>query len=90
MIGQCVDVVPDNSSAQQVNVERNSEMSLTHHGGVEEGDGDLMSPVGSENGIGSDVECFQNYTAPEVFTQGLAGMVNQQDVHTIIRSQKYM
>jgi hypothetical protein len=37
-----------------------------------------------------NVECFQNYTSPEVFIQGLAGMVNQQDAETIIRSQKYM
>lgn len=25
----------------------------------------------------SNFECFQNYTAPEVFVQGLAGIVNQ-------------
>jgi len=49
-----------------------------------------LSPQKSEDGIGSDVECFQNFTAPEVFTQGLAGMINQQDIATIIRSQKYM
>ncbi|XP_061724369.1 kxDL motif-containing protein CG10681 isoform X1 [Cydia pomonella] len=34
------------------------------------------------------IECFQNYTAPEVFVQGLAGMVDQTDVETIIRAQK--
>lgn len=44
----------------------------------------------SEGGTSENVECFQNFTAPEVFVQGLAGMVNQQDVETIIRSQKYM
>jgi len=38
----------------------------------------------------SNVECFQNFTAPEVFVQGLAGMVNQTDVEAIIQSQKYM
>ena len=38
----------------------------------------------------SNVECFQNFTAPEVFIQGVAGMVNQQDAETMIRSQKYM
>jgi len=38
----------------------------------------------------AEVECFQNFTAPEVFIQGLAGMVNQQDIATIIKSQKYM
>ncbi|XP_047035730.1 LOW QUALITY PROTEIN: kxDL motif-containing protein CG10681 [Helicoverpa zea] len=36
------------------------------------------------------IECFQNYSAPEVFVQGLAGMVNQNDVETIIRAQKNM
>ncbi|XP_018324946.1 kxDL motif-containing protein CG10681 [Agrilus planipennis] len=36
------------------------------------------------------IECFQNYTAPEVFIQGLAGIVNQQDVETMIRAQKHM
>ncbi|KOB74834.1 hypothetical protein OBRU01_04681, partial [Operophtera brumata] len=34
------------------------------------------------------IECFQNYSAPEVFVQGLAGMVDQTDVETIIRAQK--
>ncbi|KAF9807029.1 hypothetical protein SFRURICE_011173 [Spodoptera frugiperda] len=34
------------------------------------------------------IECFQNYSAPEVFVQGLAGMVNQNDVETVIRAQK--
>ncbi|XP_050296668.1 kxDL motif-containing protein CG10681 [Anthonomus grandis grandis] len=36
------------------------------------------------------IECFQNYTAPEVFIQGLAGIVNQTDVETMIRAQKQM
>ncbi|XP_004926039.1 kxDL motif-containing protein CG10681 [Bombyx mori] len=36
------------------------------------------------------IECFQNYTAPEVFVQGLAGMVDQTDVEVIIRAQKNM
>ncbi|XP_023246952.1 kxDL motif-containing protein CG10681 isoform X2 [Copidosoma floridanum] len=35
-------------------------------------------------------ECFQNYTAPEVFVQGLAGIVDQQDVESMIRAQKEM
>ncbi|XP_046739025.1 kxDL motif-containing protein CG10681 [Diprion similis] len=35
-------------------------------------------------------ECFQNYTAPEVFVQGLAGIVDQQDVESMIRAQKQM
>lgn len=36
------------------------------------------------------IECFQNYTAPEVFIQGLAGIVNQKDVETMICAQKQM
>ncbi|XP_022119716.2 kxDL motif-containing protein CG10681 [Pieris rapae] len=36
------------------------------------------------------IECFQNYSAPEVFVQGLAGMVDQSDVEMIIRAQKTM
>ena len=47
------------------------------------------SPDTSE-GDSPNVECFQNFTGPEVFVQGLAGMVNQQDVETIIGSQRYM
>lgn len=38
----------------------------------------------------SNFECFQNYTAPEVFIQGLAGIVNQGDVEIMIRAQKQM
>jgi hypothetical protein len=34
------------------------------------------------------IECFQNYTAPEIFIQGLAQMQNQSDVESIVRSQK--
>jgi KxDL motif-containing protein 1 len=39
-----------------------------------------------------DLECsiYQNYTASEVFVQGLAGIVNQQDVEAMIRAQKKM
>lgn len=44
--------------------------------------------IGSENDI--SIECYQNYTAPEVFIQGLAGIVNQQDVAVMIRAQKQM
>ncbi|XP_055911891.1 kxDL motif-containing protein CG10681 [Eupeodes corollae] len=36
------------------------------------------------------IECFQNYTASEVFVQGLAGLVNQGDVESMIRAQKQM
>ncbi|RZF33307.1 hypothetical protein LSTR_LSTR007652 [Laodelphax striatellus] len=42
-----------------------------------------------ESDIGS-IECFQNYTSPEVFIQGLAGIVDQQDVESMIRAQKQM
>lgn len=38
----------------------------------------------------SNFECYQNYTAPEVFVQGLAGIVNQGDVEIIVRAQKQM
>ena len=40
----------------------------------------------------NDLECsiYQNYTASEVFVQGLAGIVNQQDVEAMIRAQKKM
>lgn len=39
-----------------------------------------------------DMECsiYQNYTASEVFVQGIAGLVNQQDVESMIRAQKKM
>lgn len=33
---------------------------------------------------------FNNYTAGEAFIQGLAGLVNQSDVETMIRAQKQM
>lgn len=36
------------------------------------------------------IECFQNYTASEVFVQGLAGIVNQGDIEIMIRAQKQM
>ncbi|XP_055688659.1 kxDL motif-containing protein CG10681 [Lutzomyia longipalpis] len=36
------------------------------------------------------IECFQNYLAPEVFIQGLAGIVNQGEVERIIYNQKQM
>lgn len=48
-----------------------------------------MAASSPESDIGS-IECFQNYTAPEVFVQGLAGQINQQDVEAIIRAQKQM
>ena len=39
-----------------------------------------------------DLECsiYQNYSASDVFVQGLAGVVNQQDVEAMIRAQKKM
>lgn len=38
----------------------------------------------------SNFDCYQNYTAPEVFVQHIAGIVNQGDVETIVRAQKQM
>lgn len=49
--------------------------------------------MASENTPESDfgsIECFQNYTASEVFIQGLAGIVDQQDVEAMVRAQKQM
>jgi hypothetical protein len=40
--------------------------------------------------VPSDFECFQNYTSPEIFVQQLAGVVNQGDISSIIKSQKQM
>jgi KxDL motif-containing protein 1 len=48
-----------------------------------------MAETTPDSELGS-IECFQNYTAPEVFVQGLAGLVNQQDVESMIRAQKQM
>ncbi|XP_042874194.1 kxDL motif-containing protein CG10681-like [Penaeus japonicus] len=49
----------------------------------------MMAASSPDSDLGS-IECFQNYTAPEVFVQGLAGQINQQDVEAIIRAQKQM
>lgn len=40
--------------------------------------------------ISMECSIYQNYTASEVFVQGLAGLVNQQDVESMIRAQKKM
>ncbi|TMW47545.1 hypothetical protein DOY81_007371 [Sarcophaga bullata] len=37
-----------------------------------------------------NMDGFNNYTAGEAFVQGLAGLVNQSDVETMIRAQKQM
>lgn len=52
----------------------------------------LCAPLGTPESefSNSNFECFQNYTAPEVFIQGLAGIVNQGDVELMIRAQKQM
>ncbi len=44
------------------------------------------------NDAAAALECsiYQNYSASEVFVQGLAGVVNQQDVEAMIRAQKKM
>lgn len=49
-----------------------------------------LNPHGTPESEFSNFECFQNYTAPEVFVQGLAGIVNQGDVEIMIRAQKQM
>ena len=42
------------------------------------------------HGSETSIECFQNYTASEIFVQGLAGLVNFGDVEVMIRAQKQM
>lgn len=49
-----------------------------------------LHQTGTPEGEFNNFECFQNYTASEVFVQGLAGIVNQSDVETMIRAQKHM
>lgn len=49
-----------------------------------------LNQPGSPESEFNNFECFQNYTAPEVFVQGLAGIVNQGDVEVMIRAQKQM
>ena len=56
---------------------------------------ELANDKNSAEGLATsynDLECsiYQNYTASEVFVQGLAGIVNQQDVEAMIRAQKKM
>ncbi|XP_014229182.1 kxDL motif-containing protein CG10681 [Trichogramma pretiosum] len=52
--------------------------------------GSLPGAQGTPESEAGSFECFQNYTAPEVFVQGLAGIVDQQDVESMIRAQKQM
>lgn len=47
-----------------------------------------QSPVHELGELG--FECFQNFTPPEVFVQGMAGFINQNDVEAMIRAQKQM
>ncbi len=56
-----------------------------------EGACDASSAADAAAGGGA-MECsiYQNYSASEVFVQGLAGMVDQQDVEAMIRAQKKM
>lgn len=49
-----------------------------------------MADTSSDLDETPSIECFQNYTAPEVFIQGLAGIVNQEDVESMIIAQKEM
>ena len=52
---------------------------------------DDPDPTQMDANLGA-MECsiYQNYGAGEVFVQGLAGVVNQQDVEAMIRAQKKM
>ncbi|XP_011504388.1 PREDICTED: kxDL motif-containing protein CG10681 [Ceratosolen solmsi marchali] len=50
----------------------------------------MAGAQGTPESEAGSFECFQNYTAPEVFVQGLAGIVDQQDVESMIRAQKQM
>lgn len=50
----------------------------------------MAGAQGTPESDAGSFECFQNYTAPEVFVQGLAGIVDQQDVESMIRAQKQM
>ncbi|XP_043271398.1 kxDL motif-containing protein CG10681 [Venturia canescens] len=50
----------------------------------------MAAAQGTPESDAGSFECFQNYTAPEVFVQGLAGIVDQQDVESMIRAQKQM
>lgn len=45
---------------------------------------------GTPESESSNFECYQNYTAPEVFLQHIAGIVDQGDVEIIVRAQKQM
>jgi len=53
---------------------------------------DDESPQSEQQVPSSWLECsiYQNYTAPEVLVQGLAGVVNQGDVELMVRAQKKM
>jgi len=59
----------------------------------DDGSGDTPPPPTEGVAMGGgDMECsiYQNYSASEVFVQGLAGVVNQQDVEAVVRAQKRM
>lgn len=50
----------------------------------------MQQSTTSFNTISGDFECFQNYTASEVFVQQMAQITNQSDVSMIIKNQKQM
>ncbi len=54
--------------------------------------GDPVDPDPGPVEVDPAMECsiYQNYSASEVFVQGLAGVVDQQDVEAMIRAQKKM
>ena len=50
-----------------------------------------MADIPSKEEEKGDIDyIYTNYEASEVFVQGLAGLVNQQDVESMIRAQKRM
>lgn len=50
---------------------------------------EMTNSINQESELES-IECFQNYTAAEVFVSGLAGLVNFSDNEVMIRAQKQM
>ena len=55
-------------------------------------DKDAEEDGGDGPGGQGGLECsiYQNFGAAEVLVQGMAGMVNQADVESIVRAQKKM
>lgn len=79
---------PDISSTA-IDNDKNTPSETGNQQNTEFTEGNIGDVVGTYY---NDLECsiYQNYTASEVFVQGLAGIVNQQDVEAMIRAQKKM